>query len=259
MSRFIDLNADLGESFGVYRYGSDETLIPLVSSVNIACGWHGGDPSVIRRAAALAKKNGVTIGAHPGYPDLMGFGRRYMALTPQEVTDCLLMQIGALDGVCRAEGTHISYVKPHGALYNAAAKEEALAAAIVKAVLLYEPKLVLLCPAGSAMDRAAEAAGIRSAGEFFADRAYQDDGNLVPRSRENAVLSDPAAIVSRVLSAVKNGTVLSDSGKSVPIVFESVCLHGDNPKAVQLAVAISESLREAGIGIKPFAGTADEA
>ena len=259
MSSFIDLNADLGEGFGVYRYGSDEELIPLVSSVNIACGWHGGDPSKIRRAAALAKENGVTVGAHPGYPDLMGFGRRYMALTPQEVTDCLLMQIGGLDGLCRAEGTRVSYIKPHGALYNAAAKEEALAAAIVKAILLYDPMLVLLCPAGSAMERAAKAAGLRSAGEFFADRAYQEDGSLVPRSRENAVLSDPEQIVARVLSVVESGTVLAETGKAIPVSFASVCLHGDNPKAVQLAVAISKALRSAGISIKAFAGTDNEA
>ncbi|MBQ8074739.1 MAG: LamB/YcsF family protein [Oscillospiraceae bacterium] len=258
MSCFIDLNADLGEGFGVYRYGSDEELIPLVSSVNIACGWHGGDPGTIRRAVAIAKKNRVTIGAHPGYPDLMGFGRRYMALAPNEVTDGLLMQIGGLDGLCRAEGTRVSYVKPHGALYNAAAKEEALAEAIVRAILLYDTNLVLLCPVGSAMERAARAANIRSAGEFFADRAYQEDGSLVPRSRENAVLSDPQQIVARVLSAVENGTVLTETGKVIPITFQSVCLHGDNPKAVQLAVSVSGALRSAGIIVRPFAGADNE-
>ena len=136
MSCSIDLNADLGEGFGVYRYGSDEELIPLVSSVNIACGWHGGDPSTIRRAAALAKENGVAVGAHPGYPDLMGFGRRYLAMSPREVTDSLLMQIGGLDGLCRAEGTCVSYVKPHGAMYKAAAKDPSLAAAVGKAIPL---------------------------------------------------------------------------------------------------------------------------
>ena len=156
MSTSIDLNADLGESFGVYRYGADEELIPLVSSVNIACGWHGGDPATIRKAVSLAKKNGVTIGAHPGYPDLMGFGRRYMALSPAEVTDSLLMQIGGLDGLCRAEGVRVSYVKPHGALYNAAAKDASLAEAIGKAIILYDPGLMLLCPAGSAMEKVAQ-------------------------------------------------------------------------------------------------------
>lgn len=258
MSCSIDLNADLGESFGVYRYGADEELIPLVSSVNIACGWHGGDPTTIRKAAALARKNGVAIGAHPGYPDLMGFGRRYMALSPAEVTDSLLIQIGGLDGLCRAEDTCISYVKPHGALYNAAAKDAGLAEAISKAILLYNPGLMLLCPAGSAMEECARAMGVRVAGEFFADRAYRDDGSLVPRTEKNAVLSDPEEIVPRVLSAVKNGTVITESGKLLPVSFDSVCLHGDNPKAVQLAVAISKALRACGVLIKAFAKTGYE-
>lgn len=255
MSTSIDLNADLGESFGVYRYGADEELIPLVSSVNIACGWHGGDPATIRKAVSLAKKNGVTIGAHPGYPDLMGFGRRYMALSPTEVTDSLLMQIGGLDGLCRAEGVRVSYVKPHGALYNAAAKDASLAEAIGKAIILYDPGLALLCPAGSAMEKVAQRMGIPVAGEFFADRAYRDDGSLVPRTEKNAVLSDPEEIVSRVLSAVKEGKVITARGNLLPVSFVSVCLHGDNPKAVQLAGAISKTLKSCGIRIKAFAGT----
>ena len=254
MSTSIDLNADLGESFGVYRYGADEELIPLVSSVNIACGWHGGDPATIRKAASLAKKHGVTIGAHPGYPDLMGFGRRYMALSPAEVTDSLLMQIGGLDGLCRAEGTCVSYVKPHGALYNAAAKDSALAEAIAEAVLLYDPKLMLLCPAGSAMEKSARAKGIRVAEEFFADRGYRDDGSLVPRSEKNAVLSDPETISSRVLSAVKDGTVVTATGNLLSVSFDSVCLHGDNPEAVRLAAVIHNALQSSGIMIKAFAG-----
>ena len=235
MSTSIDLNADLGESFGVYRYGADEELIPLVSSVNIACGWHGGDPATIRKAVSLAKKNGVTIGAHPGYPDLMGFGRRYMALS--------------------AEGVRVSYVKPHGALYNAAAKDASLAEAIGKAIILYDPGLALLCPAGSAMEKVAQRMGIPVAGEFFADRAYRDDGSLVPRTEKNAVLSDPEEIISRVLSAVKEGKVITDSGNLLPVSFVSVCLHGDNPKAVLLAGAISKTLKSCGIRIKAFAGT----
>jgi UPF0271 protein len=254
MSAFIDLNADLGEGFGVYRYGSDDELIPLVSSVNIACGWHGGDPAVIRRAVSLAVQNGVTVGAHPGYPDLMGFGRRYMALSPAEVTDCLLMQIGALDGICRAEGTRVSYVKPHGALYNAAAKDPALAEAVVTALFLYKSSLMLLCPAGSAMERAAKSYNIHCAAEFFAYRAYSDDGSLVPRTRENAVLSDPAEISDRVLVAVKEGIVITETGNRIPVLCDSVCLHGDNPEAVSLARSVSRALHEAGVVIRPFAG-----
>lgn len=249
----IDLNADLGEGFGVYSYGADAELIPLVSSVNIACGWHGGDPSVIRRAAALAAKNGVTVGAHPGYPDLMGFGRRPMALSQSEITDALLYQIGALDGLCRAEGTRVRYVKPHGALYNTAAKDEAAAEGVVRALRLYDPALVLLCPAGSAMAKAALAQGIAPAYEFFADRAYRADGSLVPRGSKNAVLTDENEICARVLTAALEGKVIAENGAELPIRFDSVCLHGDNPQAVRLARAIRETLSAAGIAIWPFA------
>ncbi len=254
MSNYIDLNADLGESFGAYRYGADQELLPLVTSANIACGWHGGDPGVMRRAVALACQNGVVIGAHPGYPDLMGFGRRNMALSPQEVTDAILYQLGALDGICRAEETSVAYVKPHGALYNAAAKDAALASAIVAAVKSYSPQLFLLCPEGSAMQAAAEAAGLRVAREFFADRGYQDDGTLVPRSKPGAVLSDTELICKRVLRAVQEGTVETVSGGVIPVQMDSVCLHGDNPAAVVLAHSIRDILVGAGVTLKSFAG-----
>lgn len=248
----IDLNADLGESYGAYRYGADEALIPLVSSVNIACGWHGGDPAAMRSAAALAAKHHVAIGAHPGYPDLAGFGRRAMALSPKEVTDGLLYQIGALDGICRAEGVCVRYVKPHGALYNAAAKEETLAEAVAEAIRLYDPALVLLCPANSAMERAAKNVGVRAAREFFADRAYQNDGSLVPRSLPNAVITDEAAVCARVKTAVQTQTVLSVDGNPVSLPFDSICLHGDNPKAVRLAGSIRAALAEADVRITSF-------
>ena len=253
----IDLNADLGEGFGVYSYGADEELIPLVSSVNIACGWHGGDPAVMRRAAALAAKNGVTVGAHPGYPDLMGFGRRNMALTKDEITDALLYQIGALDGLCRAEGTRVRYVKPHGALYNTAAKDEAAAEGVVRAIELYDPSLVLLCPEASAMAKAAKARGIAAASEFFADRAYREDGSLVPRKYENAVLTDEKEICARVVKAVREGRVTAENGAELPICLDSVCLHGDNPKAVRLARAIRETLETEGVEIRAFADKND--
>lgn len=252
MSIFTDLNADLGEGFGVYSYGRDEELIPLVSSVNIACGWHGGDPAVIRRAVSLAVTHGVAVGAHPGYPDLMGFGRRYMALTPKEVTDSLLMQIGGLDGVCRAEGTSVKYVKPHGALYNAAAKDIKLAEGVARAVRLYNRELLLLCPAGSEMEKAARAEGIGTASEFFADRAYRDDLSLVPRSEEGAVIHDIDRIRTRVLRAVGLRTVTTSSGNEIPFRFDSVCLHGDNPEAVESARAIRKALDENGIAVRPF-------
>ena len=249
-----DLNADLGEGFGAYSYGADGELIPLVSSVNIACGWHGGDPAVMRRAAALAVRYGVTVGAHPGYPDLSGFGRRYMALSPKEVTDGLLYQIGALDGICRAEGTRVRYVKPHGALYNAAAKDPALAEAVAEAVRLYDPSLFLLCPALSAMEKAAEAKGVRAAGEFFADRAYREDGSLAPRGTENAVITDENAVIARVKLAVAEKKVVTVSGTPIALRFDSICLHGDNPGAVRLASAIRAALAEEGVSIEAFAG-----
>ena len=252
MSTFIDLNADLGEGFGVYSYGRDDELIPLVSSVNVACGWHGGDPAVIRRAVGLAVKHGVAVGAHPGYPDLMGFGRRYMALSPDEVTDSLLMQIGGLDGICRAEGTRVGYVKPHGALYNAAAKDSGLAEGVVRAIELYDSELMLLCPAGSEMAKAAEAHGIRTACEFFADRAYRDDGSLVPRSEPGAVIHDIDCVKARVLQAVTGGSVITSSGSDLSIRFDSICLHGDNPEAVGSAKAIRKALDENGICVRPF-------
>lgn len=253
MDHRVDLNADLGEGFGAYRYGADEELIPLVSSANIACGAHGGDPSVMRRAAALAAGHGVVIGAHPGYPDIAGFGRRYMALSPREVTDSLLWQIGALDGICRAEGTRIRYVKPHGALYNAAARDQALAEAVVGAIRLYDKGLMLLCPAGSALAAAAEANGVRCAREFFADRAYNEDGSLVSRSMPGAVISDERSVCERVLKTVKTGLVTAQSGTDISVCFDSICLHGDNPAAVALARAVRSALSREGVSIKPFA------
>ncbi|MBR0156900.1 MAG: LamB/YcsF family protein [Clostridia bacterium] len=248
----IDLNADLGEGFGVYSYGADAELIPLVSSVNIACGWHGGDPTVMRRAAALAAKYGVTVGAHPGYPDPMGFGRRNMALSEKEITDALLYQIGALDGVCRAEGTRVSYVKPHGALYNTAAKDEAAAEGVVRAIGLYDPSLPLLCPAGSSMARAARSHGIMTAREFFADRACRADGSLVPRGEAGAVISDENEVCARVCRAVSEGRVAAADGTDIAVSFDSICLHGDNPKAVALARRIRAALAEAGVEIRAF-------
>lgn len=248
----IDLNADLGEGFGVYQYGADEELLALVTSANIACGWHGGDPGVMRRAVGMARRNGVAVGAHPGYPDRMGFGRRLMAMTPQEVEDGILYQLGALEGICRAEGTSLAYVKPHGALYNAAVKDGRLAEAVAKAVRAFSPGLVLLCPVASAMARAAEAQGLRAAREFFADRAYREDASLLPRSEPGAVISDPEQVCRRVLRAVQEGVVETASGKEIAMEMDSICLHGDNPEAAALARRIRNALVEAGIALKPF-------
>lgn len=248
----IDLNADLGEGFGAYAYGADEALLPLVTSANIACGWHGGDPSVIRRAVKLAVRHGTVIGAHPGYPDPMGFGRRDMNLSEQEVVDGLLYQLGALDGICRAEGTCIRYVKPHGAMYNAAGKNKGLAQAIAKGIWLYSRDLTVLCPAGGLLQQAAQELGLATAGEFFADRAYEDDGALVARSKPGALLHDPEAVCRRVLRAAKTGTVQTVTGNTLGVQADSVCLHGDTPEAVELATAIRKALEEGGVALKSF-------
>ena len=254
MGSYVDLNADLGESFGAYKYGADQELLPLVTSANIACGWHGGDPGVMRNAVALAVSAGTAIGAHPGYPDLMGFGRRNMTMATEDVTDAIIYQIGALDGFCRAQGAKVSYVKPHGALYNMAAKDPALAKAVAQALSIYDPRLVLLCPSGSAMERAALEMGIRTAREFFADRGYMGDGSLVPRSQQGAVISDSEAICDRVLRAVRERTVETADGGQIRVELDSICLHGDNPAAVKLAVRIKETLQNAGVELKAFAG-----
>jgi len=248
----IDLNADLGEGFGAYSYGADEELLKLITSANVACGWHGGDPSVIRRALAFARENGVAVGAHPGYPDLMGFGRRDMKLSRREIIDGMLYQIGALDGLCRAEGLRVVYVKPHGALYNAAERDMSIAEAIVEGIRLYDSGLALLCPSGGLMQQAAEKAGLRSVAEFFADRAYNDDGSLVSRSLPGAVLSDPEAICRRVLQAACSGTVETVNGKTINVRADSVCLHGDNPSAVVLANEIRAALLAGGIEVQSF-------
>ncbi len=249
---FVDLNADVGESFGVYVYGADQDLLPLITSANIACGWHSGDPCVMRRTVSLACTHNVCIGAHPGYPDLCGFGRRRMVMSDEEVADSVLYQIGALDGICRAQGTRVSYVKPHGALYNTAAHNRELASAVVSAIKAYHSGLYLLCPAGSALAQAADAEGVPVIRELFADRSYMDDGSLVPRGTSGAVITDPDTVCRRVLRSVQEGVLESISGKEIPVLFDSICLHGDTPAAVTLAQYIRNALLQANIEVKSF-------
>lgn len=248
----IDLNADLGEGFGAYTYGADQELLSMVTSANIACGWHGGDPCIMRKAVSLARQHNVCIGAHPGYPDRMGFGRRHMSLSYQEVVDSIIYQIGALDGICRAEGKRVSYVKPHGALYNEASRSDSLAAAIAEAVKAYSPSLYLLCPSGSSLEKAAESVGLPVAREFFADRGYEDDGTLVPRGKPGAMITTPEAVCERILRAIHDGVVETASGKNIPILFDSICLHGDTPAATMLAQRIRNALEESHIRLKAF-------
>ena len=247
----VDLNSDLGESFGRYTIGLDDQVIPLVSSVNVACGMHAGDPVVMRRTVKLAAEAGTSIGAHPGYPDLQGFGRRDMALSPDEAYAYVLYQVGALQAFCHAEGVRVNHVKPHGQLYNRAAVDADLAQAIAAAVHDADDSLVLVGLANGELIRAGRAAGIRTAQEFFADRNYTDEGLLVSRKLPNAVIADEDFAVARVVRAVQEGTIEAASGKTINVSADTICIHGDNAHALAFASKIRSALTEAGVDIKP--------
>jgi UPF0271 protein len=249
----VDLNADLGESFGAWRLGDDEALLSIVTSANIACGFHAGDPLTIRRACAAAVANGVSIGAQVSYRDLAGFGRREMTVPPDELTAEILYQIAALDGVARAEGGGVTYVKPHGALYNRAVWDEIQADAIVAAIRAYDARLPLLTLPGSVAAARGRAVGLTVVAEAFADRAYNDDGTLVSRAKAGAVLTDPAAVARRAVVMVTGGSVVSASGTPVRLAARSICLHGDTPGAAGLARAVRAALEQAGVELTPFA------
>ena len=246
----VDINCDMGESFGAYEIGADDEVMPHVTSANIACGFHGGDPSVMRATVANALKHGVAIGAHPGLPDLVGFGRRAMQVSPQEVYDLMIYQVGALMGFVRAAGAALRHVKPHGALYNMAVAQPALAEAIARAVHDVDSSLVLFGLAGSTMLKAAERAGITSASEAFADRNYLHDGSLVPRSRPDALLVDPDEGVRRALRMVKDGVVADVDGEDIPIRADTICIHGDGASAAPLARALRAGLTAAGVNVR---------
>lgn len=248
----IDLNCDLGESFGAYKMGLDEEVLPYVTSANIACGFHGGDPLVMEKTVALCKKYGVRAGAHPGFPDLAGFGRRNMSLSPKEVKASVMYQIGALKAFCSGAGIRLCHLKPHGALYNMAAKDYELAKAICQAVKEVDDSLILLALSGSEMLRAAKDTGLLAASEVFADRAYQSDGSLVPRSREGALIEDEDLAVRRVIRMAKEGVVEAIDGSTVSIKADSVCVHGDGAKALEFVKKIRKSLLEAGVEVKGF-------
>ena len=246
----VDLNCDLGESFGAYTIGLDDQVIPHVTSVNIACGAHAGDPSVMRNTVRCAHAAGVAIGAHPGYPDLMGFGRRALAMSPNDVYASILYQVGALAAFAKAEGAQLHHVKPHGALYNAAAKDATLAQAIAQAVKDFDDQLILVGLAGSESITAAQNVGLRTASEFFADRAYQENSALVPRTLTGAVITDKQKAIERTLRAVKEGVVESETGTVIPIVADTICIHGDNPAAVAFAAEIHAALEAAGVTVR---------
>jgi UPF0271 protein len=249
----IDLNSDLGEGFGVWRLGDDDALLDVVSSANAACGFHAGDPSIMRRVCTRAAERGVAVGAQVGYHDLAGFGRRYIDVPPDVLTDDVLYQLGALDAFCRAAGDRVRYVKPHGALYNRAVRDEAHAAAVVRAVVDYDATLPLLGLPGSALLRLGAAAGLSCVPEAFADRAYTPQGTLQPRSQPGAVLHDADTVVARAVRMVVEQRVTAVDGSEVPVAARSLCVHGDTPGAVDLAGRIRRALEDAGVGVAAFA------
>jgi len=253
LSLTIDLNADLGEGFGSSRAAQDEALLNLVSSANIACGFHAGDATTMRATVRAATLRGVTIGAHPSYPDIPGFGRRELGLPPKEISRHTGYQLRALRDVCGVERAKLSYVKPHGALYNRAARDPEAATAVVAAIRDVEASLTLLGPAGSEMARAAERAGIAFASEAFVDRAYKPDGTLVPRDEAGAVIHDVKSAVQRAVMLVKGQTITADDGSELHIVAQSLCVHGDNADAFSILRALNARLKESGVTIAPFA------
>jgi UPF0271 protein len=250
----VDLNADLGEGFGVWRLGDDEALLDVVTSANVACGFHAGDPTTMRRVCAGAARAGVAVGAQVSYRDLAGFGRRFIDVEPAELAADVLYQLAALDGIARAEGTRVRYVKPHGALYNATVAHEAQARAVVDAVVALDPALPVLGLPGSALLGTAEAAGLRPVAEGFADRGYTPAGGLVPRREDGALVHDPVEVAERAVRMAVEGTVLAVDGSVVPAAVESICVHGDTPGAVELARAVRTALEQAGVALTPFAG-----
>ena len=248
----IDLNGDVGESFGPYTMGDDEAMLHHITSANVACGFHGGDPSVMRRTVGLAVARGVAIGAHPGFADLVGFGRREILMADREVEDIVAYQLGALAGVAAVEDAQLHHVKPHGALYNMTARDRALADAVARAVVAVDATLILFGLAGSFLIEAGEAVGLRTAAEVFADRAYRADGSLVPRDQPGSVIHNPREVVERVLRIVQDGTLGAISGEVVAIQADTVCLHGDTPGAGGLAARLRSGLECAGIRVLPI-------
>lgn len=248
----IDLNSDLGEAFGAWDMGDDAAMLSIVTTANIACGFHAGDPMVMTRTVQAAKAAGVGIGAHPGYADLQGFGRRPMSLSLAEIEAIMVYQVGALTGIARAAGTRLGHVKPHGALNNLAAINLDVALAVARAIKSVDADLIFLAPVGSAMVTAGRQLGLRVAGEVFADRNYDDDGNLVPRSHPLAMVTDPEQAAANVIAMVSKGILRSINGKDIPCDAQSVCVHGDEPTAVQHARHLRAALTQADIQVVPL-------
>lgn len=248
----IDLNSDLGESFGIWKLGDDEAMLDLVTSANVACGFHAGDPSTLRRVCQAAADRNVTIGAQVSYPDLAGFGRRFIDIDPIELRDVVLYQLGALDGFAQVAGTGVGYIKPHGALYHACISHPEQAEAVVAAAHEYDPSMAVLGAPGSPLLGFADAMGMEAVPEAFADRGYLPDGRLVPRSEPGAVLSDPAQVAARAVSIAVDRKVTAIDGSEVEVRARSICIHGDTPGAVEMARAVRAGLDAASVGVYAF-------
>ncbi|MEH7234633.1 5-oxoprolinase subunit PxpA [Bacillus sp. JJ1562] len=246
----IDLNCDLGESFGAYNIGNDEQVLSFISSANVACGFHAGDPHVMNQTVQLAKKYDVAIGAHPGFQDLVGFGRRAMAVSPKDVYDLLLYQIGALSAFCQAQDVKLTHVKPHGALYNMAAVDTSIAEAIARGIANFDSSLAIYGLSGSKLIEAGEKYGLKTVSEVFADRTYQPNGTLTPRTQPNAVIHDSNDAIKQVLQMVKEQTVQAITGEVIAIKADSICVHGDNSHALQFVQELRNALTNEGITIK---------
>lgn len=251
----MDINCDMGESFGAYTLGMDETVIPYISSANIACGWHAGDAMVMDSTVEMAAARGVGVGAHPGYPDRMGFGRRNLGCTPEEIRNYVIYQLGALQAFCRAHETRLRHVKPHGALYLTAVENEDVARAVAEAIVRVDPELMYVALAGAKgerMRRIGEAVGLKVVYEAFPDRAYTPDGTLVSRKTPGAVIKDPGQVASRALQMAKEGTVVAQDGTVISLEVQTLCVHGDTPNAVDLVKGIRRALESEGIQIRPM-------
>jgi UPF0271 protein len=248
----IDLNSDLGESFGPWPMGQDDALMTSITSANVACGFHAGDPGVMRQTVALAKLHNVAVGAHPGFPDLVGFGRREIQAAPREVEDFVVYQVAALAGVAATQGVRLQHVKAHGALYNQACRDAAFADAIARAVAALDSSLILFGLPGSELLRAGQRAGLRVAAEIFADRAYEPDGSLASRRKPGAVIHDPAVVVERAVKMARDRVVVATDGSVVRLEADTMCLHGDTPGSAELARAVRQGLKAAGVTIAPL-------
>ncbi len=252
MTKQVNLNADLGESYGMYSIGNDEAMLKTVNSANIACGYHAGDPLVMRDTIAEAKANGVSIGAHPSFPDLQGFGRRKMVLSNDELETMTAYQIGALMAMATMNDTTVTHVKPHGAMNNMASVDQDMADAIVRGMKAVDPKLILLATAGSCLFKAGIKAGIPTAGEIFADRTYDEEGNLAPRSQPGAIIHDADQAADQVLSFLESGKILTPEGKGIDADIHSICVHGDKPAALAIATGVKDRLIKDGYALTPL-------